>query len=136
MALLIRRETRRLQEGLLRDHDADLIADAEMLAGDDAAAVAWEVDGLQRALRRRRAGARDEQVNRRITAARLRLRAFVDRRRRGHRASTPAMAAQKRDSLPVSMLALWRGCLGPLAERSVVVALDAANDGATQVAIG
>lgn len=88
------RRRRRAGEALLADIDAELIADAERLAGEDAAAVAIEVESLERALRRLREDDDDVYMRRRVGATRIRLHAFVARRRQG---------------IAVTMADLWRG---------------------------
>lgn len=91
---LQQRRAQRVGEALLADADADLIADAERLAGEDATAVAIEVESLQRALRRLVDDADDLYMRRRVGATRIRLHAFVSRRRLG---------------IPITMADLWRG---------------------------
>jgi hypothetical protein len=88
VAQLIRRQAHRLDEGLLDDFDDGLIADAELLAGLDAPAVALEADVLQRSLRRIADGHPEtERLRLRVIACRARLRAFVSRRRLGEAVS-------------------------------------------------
>lgn len=90
---LVARQARRSDEGLLDVADEALACEAELFAGDDAPAVALEIDSLERALRRLAEDSEDPYMRRRVRAARIRLRAYVMRRRGG---------------LPVAMADLWR----------------------------